>query len=121
MKTIASIALEFGGRVALQEQVKRCARVSKHGCGQLLSVDKFQKRERKRKDGTVRMEYPARCKECETKFQCEKGKRRRNREAQAKYAEFKISPAGEYYFCVLKAVPMARELREARRANIGSV
>ena len=115
MKTIASIALEFGGRVALQEQVKRCARVSKHGCGQLLSVDKFQKRERKRKDGTVRMEYPARCKECETKFQCEKGKRRRNREAQAKYAEFKISPAGEYYFCVLKAVPMGVEIRQERR------
>jgi len=95
---------------------KRCSRNSKHGCGQLLSIDKFQKRERKRKDGTVRMEYQARCRECESKFQSEKGKKRR-KDNRVKYEEFQISEAGEYFFCRVPVPPMAVSLREARRDN----
>ena len=100
---------------------KRCARPSKGGCSQLLSVDKFKARPRKRTDGSIRMELNSRCIECEAEFQQEKGVRRRKNESQAKGAEFKISKAGEYFFCRVPIVPMGVELRRSRRENLGSL
>ena len=94
---------------------KRCLRKSKHGCGQLLSLEKFSKRERPRKDGTFRLEVEPRCKECQANF-ISRGKAMKRRDsALNKYEEFKISEAGEYFFCRVPPVPMAVELREARR------
>ena len=83
---------------------KTCIRPSKGGCSQEKPMSEF--------DGNQR-----RCRECQAEFENRGAARKRRNASQAKGAEFKISPAGEYYFCVLKAVPMARELREARRAG----
>ena len=96
---------------------KRCLRKSKHGCGQLLSLEKFGKRERPRKDGTIRLEVEPRCKECQEKF-VEQGKQKKRRtDAKRKNEEFQISEAGEYYFCKFPIVPMSVSLREARRGG----
>jgi hypothetical protein len=122
MKVTANIALEHGGRVELEELQRRCVRVSKHGCGQLLSLTKFKSTPRKRKDGTYRLEHNTRCIECDRVFHSAPERRRRGKADVTRYTEYTPGhyPAIRKYFS-LKPVKMSQEIRRVRREGAGGV
>ena len=114
-KTVASISLAFGARCELEKQVKQCT--TKQGCGKYLPITDFKSRNRKRVDGTFRLEIYARCKPCEKAFQSTKSRAYRSRYS-SKRKQFKhVGPEGidRVYFCELPPVEYSRELREERR------
>jgi len=96
---------------------KRCARKSKFGCGQLLSLDNFQLRPRKRKDGSIRMEPNSRCRECESLFQQNKGVERRSHENKINPFKPEHYKSILKYYCKLPPVQMSREIRMERRLS----